>query len=247
MTCSSDDVATFRTLFGLPANSPKVVLDGPDPGFNPDETEGDLDVEWSGSVAKGATIDFVIAADTEATFGTDLAAEYIVDNNLAPVLSESFGECEQYLGSGGNAFRDLFFGSRLRPRATTVVVSAGDSGSATCDDGFNVATVGLAVNGIASRLSTWPPVAQTLTSPPSGYQTTYWSGGNAPDASGLKGVSATEIHPRNFTWNDSCAQNLSTGSVSGSGGCGTLTDGGLVGGGGGQSNCIPGQTGMIAD
>ena len=91
---ATDDVAQFRSLFGLPANSPNVILDGPDPGFNGDETEGDLDVEWSGAVAKNATIDFVIAEDTEATFGTDLAAEYVVDNNLAPVLSESFGECE---------------------------------------------------------------------------------------------------------------------------------------------------------
>ena len=49
VTCSSDDVATFRCLFGLPVrNSPNVILDGPDPGFNGDETEGDLDVEWSG-------------------------------------------------------------------------------------------------------------------------------------------------------------------------------------------------------
>jgi subtilase family serine protease len=105
-TCTQDDVAQFRTLFGLPPtpNSPKVILDGPDPGFNASETEGDLDVEWSGAVAKGATIDFVIAEGTEATFGTDLAAEYIVDNDLAPVLSESFGECEFFLGSGGEYF-----------------------------------------------------------------------------------------------------------------------------------------------
>jgi subtilase family serine protease len=56
VTCSSDDVAVFRTLFGLPAKSPNVILDGPDPGFNSDEIEGDLDVEWSGAIAKGATI-----------------------------------------------------------------------------------------------------------------------------------------------------------------------------------------------
>ena len=96
-TCSSPRMMWPRfpcTLFGLPANPPNVILDGPDPSFNGDETEGDLDVEWSGAVAKGATIDFVIAEGTEATAGTDLAAEYIIDNNLAPVMSESFSACE---------------------------------------------------------------------------------------------------------------------------------------------------------
>lgn len=72
VTCSSDDVANFRSLFGLPPNPPNVIVDGPDPGFNGDETEGDLDVEWSGAVAKGATIDFVIAEDTEATLARTL-------------------------------------------------------------------------------------------------------------------------------------------------------------------------------
>src|SRR6202035_2499976 len=98
----NDDVANFRSLFGLPPNSPNVILDGPDPGFTGDEVEGNLDVQWSGAVAKNATIDFVIAEQTETTSGIDLAAEYVVDNNLAPVLSESFGMCEAGLGNNGN-------------------------------------------------------------------------------------------------------------------------------------------------
>ena len=126
-------MAQFRSLFGLPANSPNVILDGPDPGFNGDETEGDLDVEWSGAVAKNATIDFVIAEDTEATSGTDLAAEYVVDNNLAPVLSESFAECEANLGNSGNHFEATLW-EQAAAQGITVIVAAGDSGSAACDD-----------------------------------------------------------------------------------------------------------------
>ena len=63
------DVADFRSMFGLPANPPKIILNGLDPGIASDETEADLDVEWSGAVAKGATIDLVVSETTESTAG----------------------------------------------------------------------------------------------------------------------------------------------------------------------------------
>ena len=53
------DVADFRSMFGLPVNNPNVVLNGPDPGIQGDESEADIDVQWSGAVAPNATIDFV--------------------------------------------------------------------------------------------------------------------------------------------------------------------------------------------
>ena len=55
------DVRDFRNMFGLPANDPQVILNGPDPGLVPGvESEADLDVEWSGAVAKGATIELIV-------------------------------------------------------------------------------------------------------------------------------------------------------------------------------------------
>src|SRR6202171_713661 len=101
------DVADFRNIFGLPANVPQVILNGPDPGLVPgDETESDLDVEWAGAVAPQAQIIFVTTetAQTDFTAGVDASALYIVDNNVAPVLSESYGVCEADLGVTGNAF-----------------------------------------------------------------------------------------------------------------------------------------------
>ena len=97
------DVRSFRSLFGLPANDPQIILDGNDPGLVPgDETESLLDVEWSGAVAKGASIKFV------ASVSADLSALYIVDNNLAPVLSSSYGLCEEFLGSGNQFVNNLW-------------------------------------------------------------------------------------------------------------------------------------------
>jgi hypothetical protein len=149
------DVTAFRTFFGMPAPNLNVVYDGPDPGILTDEeTEADLDVEWSGAVAKGATIDFVVSAATETTHGIDLSAEYIVDNNLAPVMSESYGECELGIGTSGNQFFSQLW-QQAAAQGITVFISAGDNGSAGCDN-FDATTrpapseYGLQVSGYAS-------------------------------------------------------------------------------------------------
>ena len=93
---SGTDWATFRSTMGLPANPPQVIVNGRDPGDlgGNEDVEADLDVEWSGAVAKNATIKFVVSKSTRTTDGVDLSAQYIVNNNLAPVMSTSFGSCE---------------------------------------------------------------------------------------------------------------------------------------------------------
>src|SRR5690349_1389957 len=144
------DVRDFRTLFGLSANDPVIVHNGPAPGINGEEGEADLDVEWSGAAAPGAEIDFVTSEDTLTTGGLELSALYIVDNNSDDIMSLSFGLCESSLGSE-NAFINALW-EQAAAQGITVTVSAGDPGSAGCDD-FTTATVathGLAVNGLAS-------------------------------------------------------------------------------------------------
>ena len=91
------DVRDFRTMFGLPANDPQIILNGADPGLvSGDEGEADLDVEWSGAVAPGATIKFVATqtTQTDAVDGVFASAFFIVNNNIADILSQSFGSCE---------------------------------------------------------------------------------------------------------------------------------------------------------
>lgn len=148
-----NDVTTFRSLFGLPANNPNIILNGPDPGIGFDEGEADIDVQWSGAVAKNATIDFVVSQSTETSDGVDLSSQYIVDNNLAPVMSESYGACELAFGTAGNQFFSQMW-QQAAAQGITVLVASGDNGSAGCD--FFQGTVpqpaqrGLAVSGIAS-------------------------------------------------------------------------------------------------
>src|SRR5579875_7562 len=151
------DIADFRSVFGLPAyqrNQLNVILDVPDPGVIPgEEVEADLDTEWSGAIAKGATIDFVVSQSTETTDGVDLSAIYIVDNNLAPVMSESFGQCELGIGTTGNQFISGLW-QQAAAEGISVFVAAGDNGSAGCDffqgNVPQASTKGLAVNGLAS-------------------------------------------------------------------------------------------------
>lgn len=144
------DVRNFRTLFGLPANDPKIVLNGADPGVGDAEaeSESDLDTEWAGAIARNAAIDLVVTA-SGATDGVDLSSQYIVDNNFAPIMSVSFGLCELSLGATGNQHINQLW-QQASAQGITVVVASGDEGSSSCDRGADFATNGLAVNGLAS-------------------------------------------------------------------------------------------------
>ena len=110
----------------------------------------DLDVEWSGAVARNATIKFVVSKSTNSSDGVDLSAQYIVNHNLAPVMSTSFGLCEASLGSSGNAFLNSLW-QQAAAQGITVIVSSGDNGAAGCDSASAAsATHGHGVNGLCS-------------------------------------------------------------------------------------------------
>jgi hypothetical protein len=194
------DVQIFRIAFGLPANDPQIILDGPDPGnlFGPEETEADLDVEWSGAIAPKATIKLVVSASTNSTDGVDLSALYIVDNNLAPVLSASFGQCEQNLGQTENTFFNNLW-EQAAAQGITAVISSGDNGPAGCDNANQSAPAsqGLAVNGLAS--TTFNTAVGGTQFNENGADSTYWLPTNGPDQS-----SALGYIPENV-WNESCA------------------------------------------
>ena len=145
------DVAAFRATFGLPVNNPTVIVNGQDPGILPgDETESDLDVEWAGAVAKGATVDFVTSASTSASDGVTLSAEYIVQHATAPVVSLSYGLCEAQASTGNSFYGSLW--QQAAAEGMAVFVAGGDSGSAGCDAANSTmpASQGFGVNGLAS-------------------------------------------------------------------------------------------------
>lgn len=146
------DVQAFRRQFGLPKNDPILVHNGADPGnlLLDEEVEADLDVEWSGAMAPDATVKLVISPTTATTDGIVLSAQYIVDNNLAPVMSTSFGNCERNLGAAAALFFDSLW-AQAAAQQISVFVASGDSGVAGCDPGFfDSADDAIGVNALAS-------------------------------------------------------------------------------------------------
>ena len=244
------DFVNFRKLFNLPLGNTatstgtqylNIIYNGPNPGvLSTDEGEADIDTQWSAAVAKGATIDYVVSQSTEVMQGTDLSAIYIVDNNLAPVMSYSYGQCELYLGTSGNAFYKNLW-QQAAAQGITVLVSSGDSGSAGCDNsGIPGASGGIAVNGLSSTPYNVSVGGTDFYMPNSG--TAYWNASNDP---------ATQASARGYIpevpWNESCAnpvfgtqhnfygqtpeQVCNTGNASSQG---LLS---VFGGGGGPSSC----------
>lgn len=146
------DVQTFRSSVGLPANDPTIIVNGSDPGIGSadDEAEANLDVQWAGAVAPMATVQFVVSESTSTTDGVNLSAQYIVSNNLAPVMSVSFGTCESAMGAAERSFFNSLW-QQAAAQGITVLVSSGDSGAAGCDiPSASEATGGTAVNGMCS-------------------------------------------------------------------------------------------------
>jgi subtilase family serine protease len=134
------DVAAFRAAAGLPANVPAMKLFGSDPGTSAaDIDEAQLDVEWAGAIAPSATILYVNSTDVLAGSLTEA-----IDNDIAPILSLSYGGCESGFG-GANI---LIYQQLLRQASAqgqTVVSAAGDSGATACDYQTASAADGLAV------------------------------------------------------------------------------------------------------
>ena len=115
-----------------PANDPTVTLDGADPGLVAhDQDESTLDAEWSGAAAPAATVNLVVAASTATTDGIDLALAYIVNHTAAPVVSVSYGSCEQEMGAAELAFYNSLW-QQAASEGMSVFVASGDAGAAGC-------------------------------------------------------------------------------------------------------------------
>jgi pseudomonalisin len=145
------DAARFRQKYGLPPLEPEVIINGTDPGDlgGGEDGEANLDVQWAGAAAPGAGIRLVVSASTSATDGVDLSAQYIVNHNLAPVMSTSFGQCEPRMGSAEQAFYKNLW-AQAAAQGITSVVASGDSGPAGCNGGQEGTGSGRAVSGLAS-------------------------------------------------------------------------------------------------
>jgi uncharacterized protein (TIGR03437 family) len=178
------DLQNYQNAFGLTGPLPQMILVGPDPGISSgDREESDLDLELSGAVARNATIILVYSNDVMTS------VQYAIDQNLAPVISVSYGSCEPETPQS-QVLTFQSWAQQGNAEGITWFDASGDDGAADCDDGQNP---GLSVDTPAS-VPEVTGVGGTSFVEGSG---TYWSATN-----GANGGSALSYIPET-TWNTS--------------------------------------------
>ncbi len=194
------DITSFRNVFSVCCGSFSIVRNGEDPGDlgGGEEAEATLDVSWAGAIADGAQIEFVVSASTNTTDGVDLSELYIIDNNLADIMTESFGSCEADETSAQAAGISAL-AEQAAAEGITYIVSSGDNGAEGCDDPNSeaVAQGPLSVNVLASTPYTIA-VGGTMFNE-HGMDSLYWNATNNQ----ITGASALSYIPENV-WNESC-------------------------------------------
>jgi len=184
------DVRQFRRRFSLPPNDPQLVLVGPDPGINSAVVESNLDIEWAGAVARQATIIYVYASSVRT------ASQYAIDQNVAPVITYSFGSCEAYNSVGLRAIAQ-----QANAQGITWLAASGDAGAATCD--YISSPILQASKGPSTSFPASLPEITGVggTQFDDGNGASYWAASNTPT-----GGSALSYVPES-TWNTSVVRN----------------------------------------
>ena len=178
------DIRAFRKDFDLPANDPQVISYGSGQIVDTAMVEADIDIEWAGAVAPDATIVYVYSPNVFT------AVQYAIDQNLAPVLSMSWGACELYANSGFETVAQ-----QANVQGITWMVASGDSGAATCD--YSAPTPQAAKGLTVQFPADIPEVTAVGGTEFNEGTATYWSTKN-----GAGGGSALSWIPE-IAWNDS--------------------------------------------
>lgn len=212
--CTMDPTKTIIQAGSCSSGNFEMVVPGTasDPGLSPgDLSESDLDIEWIGSVARGAEIVFVTSSN-----GVDDSASWAIDNKLAPVISYSYGLCEAFVTAPSIATDEATY-QKATTEGISMFAAAGDSAAAECDgdNGTYPAQLGLSVSYPASS-SYVTGVGGTEFDEGSG---SYWNASNS-----ATGGSAKSYIPET-AWNDSALPGIDS----------------FDGTGGGPSNCAFGS------
>jgi hypothetical protein len=253
------DVATFRTLFGVPGTLNMHVYHGygtvtcNDPGIDPngsgEDGEASLDAEWINATAPSAN-EIFMSCDQNPDDGIFTSMAALIDNNLSDVMSLSYGESELYYTSASDyTFLDNLF-AQAATQGQSILISSGDSGSDVKDQN----TSGTATSGINVTAFGSPMV--TLTGG-TDFQDLYDAGEGGPAQSTYWGATNSTYYNDALSyvpetaWNNSCASSIIANyeGYTGAGFCGTgsFATGDVVGGSGGISThyAVPSwQTGI---
>ena len=209
---STADVSAFRSASGLSiTNLPVTVHEGGDPGSptcttnscspnDGDLAESSIDVEWSGAMAPSATLLFVNGPDVLANSLTQA-----IDQNLAPILTLSYGNCEAAWGSTElNMYNQLF--KQANAQGQTILSAAGDVGANDCDAGTS------AIEGLTVDFPSASPYVTSMGGTQFSTTSTNW---NTNSSSGTANAGSATAYIPESVWNEDSAGN---GFSSGGGG-----------------------------
>ena len=216
----ASDIEAFQSAAGLTVKDPTQVLmpgTGTSTFSSGDETESDLDLEWSGALAPGADIIFVYTGSSQ-NYGTFDALQYAIDEKIANILTISYGACEPELG--GSTLESTF--QQATAQGQTVIAASGDSGSTACFQGTNVTNPPLAtqeeiaVNYPASSPYVTGMGGTEISSANSAYETAgsaYWAAQSSSDV-----ISSALQYIPEVAWNDDASGCGTSDCISASGG-----------------------------
>jgi subtilase family serine protease len=233
------DIEAFQNAAGLTVKEPAQFM-VPDSGNSTveadgDEAESDLDLEWSGAIAPGATINFVYVGNNP-NYGAFDSILYAIDQKIGTIVSSSYGECEAALG--GQTLESSF--EQGIAQGQTFMAAAGDDGSTDCYGISGLTTAqqeALSVDYPGSSPNVTSMGGTEISSANAAYDesdTAYWAAANSTDVTS----SALKYIPE-MAWNDDMAN------------CGQAVC--LSSGGGGASALFPkpswqtGVTGIPSD
>jgi len=204
----------FQQKTGQPTKLPTMMLvpnTGVSNRVSGDEGESELDLEYASGSAPGASTVFVYTGCTQTTSATALdrtkvscnnngvfdSMIYAIQNNVAPILSLSYGTCEAGAGYAATVLEPIL--AQGSSQGQTVVVASGDWGPVACETLTGTRkTIGtVAMDGISvSYPASSPNVTAVGGTMLSSSASTYWLSTN-----NSYGGSAIGYMPE-VAWND---------------------------------------------
>ena len=131
-TSTISSVSTFQEYLGSlkPVNTIIVPDSGVEAISPGDEGESEIDLEYTSGIAVKANI-FLVYVGANQNYDVFDAFAYAITENIAPVVSISYGFCEPAL-SQSELDQDNALYEEASAQGQTLVASAGDSGSTAC-------------------------------------------------------------------------------------------------------------------
>ena len=131
-TGSSSSIETFQANLTQadPVSAVLVPGSGVEAISPGDEGESELDLEYSSGIAQNANIFLVYVGDNQ-NYSVYDALTFAITEDIAPVVSISYGTCEPLLSTNDLDQYEAVF-EEASAQGQTLVASAGDSGSTAC-------------------------------------------------------------------------------------------------------------------